>query len=66
MSEPTLPLEPDALKLRPDHDGQIRLSLAISLKRIADVLDGTALGLCVTQTIFNPATPQNRDVRNNY
>jgi hypothetical protein len=42
------------------------LSIAISLKRIADVLDGTTLGLCATETIFNPQTVQNRDVRNNY
>lgn len=28
------------------------ISIAISLKRIADTLDGTAAGICVTQTIF--------------
>lgn len=39
------------------------ISIAVSLKRIADVLDGTALGLLVTETIFNPATVQ---ARNNY
>lgn len=27
-------------------------SIAISLKRIADLLDGTAANLCVTETIF--------------
>lgn len=37
MSAPLL--EPEALKLRPDDDGRIRLSAAISLKRIADALD---------------------------
>jgi hypothetical protein len=36
-------IEPQAVDLRPDHDGQIRLSTAISLKRIADVLDGANL-----------------------
>lgn len=39
------------------------VSIAISLKRIADVLDGTAVGICVTETIFNPQTVQNREVR---
>ena len=34
------PLEPDALAWRPDDDGRIRLSVAISLKRIADALSG--------------------------
>lgn len=28
----------------------IQLSIAISLKRIADTLDGTAAGICVTET----------------
>jgi len=32
-------LEPVAVAARPDHDGQVRLSMAISLKRIADALD---------------------------
>lgn len=27
-------------------------SIAVSLKRIADTLDGTAAGVCVTETIF--------------
>ncbi len=27
-------------------------SIAISLKRIADTMDGTSAGLCVTETIF--------------
>jgi len=43
-----------------------QVSIAISLKRIADVLDGTTLGLNVMETIFNPQTVQNRDVRNRY
>lgn len=30
----------------------IQLSIAISLKRIADVLDGTAAGLCVSETLL--------------
>lgn len=33
-----LPLEPESFG-RPDDDGQIRLSIAISLKRIADALN---------------------------
>ena len=33
-------IEQDAIDARPDHDGQIRLSVAVSLKRIADVLEG--------------------------
>lgn len=36
-------IEPGAVDLRPDHDGQIRLSIAISLKRIADFVDGDSL-----------------------
>lgn len=32
-------IEPGAIEHRPDHDGQIRLSQAISLKRIADSLE---------------------------
>lgn len=31
-------IEPEAIEARPDHDGQIRLSTAISLKRIADAI----------------------------
>lgn len=31
-------LEPQALALRPDDDGRIRLSMAISLMRVADAL----------------------------
>jgi hypothetical protein len=42
------------------------LSIATSLKRIADLFDGTTLGISVSETIFNPSTVQNRDVRNNY
>lgn len=34
---------------------RIQLSIAISLKRIADTMDGTAAGLCVTETIFGRA-----------
>lgn len=45
---------------------EVGLSIAISLKRIADLLDGTTVGICATETIFNPATIQNREVRNSY
>lgn len=31
---------------------RLQLSIAVSLKRIADTLDGTAAGVCVTETIF--------------
>lgn len=44
----------------------VGLSIAISLKRIADILDGTTVGICATETIFNPQTIQNREVRNSY
>lgn len=37
-------LEPEAAKAVPDTDGQIRLSIALSLKRIADSLD--RIGAC--------------------
>lgn len=37
-------IEPRAVDLRLDHDGQIRLSIAISLKRIADVAEAWAQG----------------------
>jgi hypothetical protein len=30
----------------------IYLSVAISLKRIADLLDGTTTGICVTETLL--------------
>lgn len=33
-------------------NAMIGYSIAISLKRIADVLDGTSTGMCVTETIF--------------
>lgn len=36
---------------------RLQLSIAISLKRIADTMDGTAAGLCVTETIFGKANP---------
>lgn len=42
----------------------LTVSIAISLKRIADMLDGTTLGLNCRETIFNPQTVQNREVRN--
>jgi len=29
-------------------------SIAVSLKRIADLLDGTTLGISVSDTLFNP------------
>lgn len=59
----------------PNYDGpivsgaapdEVQTSIALSLKRIADLLDGSALGLCVTETIFNPQTVQNHDVRTNF
>lgn len=31
---------------------RIQLSIAISLKRIADVLDGSAVGLSINETMF--------------
>ncbi len=33
-------IEQQAVDLRPDHDGQVALSTAISLKRIADAMSG--------------------------
>lgn len=36
----------------------IQHSIAISLKRIADVLDGTAAGLCVTETLLGGRRPE--------
>lgn len=42
-------IEPDVHML--DRDGSLA-SIAISLKRIADTLDGTVAGICVTETIF--------------
>jgi hypothetical protein len=38
FTDMTAALEPVAVANRPDHDGMIRLSTAISLKRIADAL----------------------------
>ena len=38
--------------------------IADNLQRIADLLDGTTLGINVNSTIFNPQTPQNRYVKN--
>lgn len=35
-------IEPAAVAARPDHDGQVRLSMAISLMRIADAMTGGA------------------------
>ena len=55
-------LEPDTFgETETDH---AIVSIAISLKRIADLLDGTAMSMDVTDTSFNPRTVQNRDVRN--
>lgn len=31
------------------------MSIAVSLKRIADTLDGTAAGICVTETLLGGA-----------
>lgn len=44
-------LEPQALPMG-NYEVGATLSIAISLKRIADVLDGTAAGLCVTETLL--------------
>lgn len=58
MSEPTdfdkllASLEPAATKGESEWSNVAHLSIAISLKRIADTLDGTASGICVSQTIF--------------
>lgn len=55
------PYEPDAqaalnevgLTATPEDVSAIMLcSIAVSLKRIADTLDGTTAGVCVTDTIF--------------
>jgi hypothetical protein len=43
FSEMTEALEAAAVNSRPDHDGMIRLSTAISLKRIADALHHIAM-----------------------
>jgi hypothetical protein len=51
-------LEPEAETAVDPHHAALA-SIAVSLKQIADVLDGTAVGLCVTETIFG----RNRDVR---
>ena len=53
MSEPSLL----AGKLEPEMSGfgyesAALYSIAISLKRIADVLDGTSAGICVTETLL--------------
>ncbi len=60
MIHPVDALEQDALgdtSLLPtpleDFDLRVQMSIAISLKRIADLLDGSTLGICVTETIFN-------------
>lgn len=52
-------LEPAALcdtamlpLLMDDPAVRMQMSIALSLKRIADTLDGTAAGICVTQAIF--------------
>lgn len=44
-------LEPEAKHETSRHDAAL-LSIAVSLKRIADTMDGTASGVCVTNTIF--------------
>lgn len=45
-------LEPEADMAMQSAESCSLRSIAISLKRIADTLDGTAAGICVTQTIF--------------
>ena len=61
MTHPIDQIEPGALVdsalLFPIEGGMVdayrlQLSIAISLKRIADTLDGSAAGVCVTETIF--------------
>lgn len=42
-------LEPETAPMR---DDAALYSIAISLKRIADTLGGTAAGLCVTETLL--------------
>lgn len=37
------------------HKERVMLSIAISLKRIADTMDGTASGLCITETLIGGA-----------
>lgn len=47
-------IEPDAAKSLVDHEFAVQLSIAISMRRIADLLDGTTLGINVAEAIFNP------------
>jgi hypothetical protein len=44
-------LEPEARSQRTPEQAALT-SIAVSLKRIADTLDGTTAGICVSQTIF--------------
>jgi hypothetical protein len=44
-------LEPEAKNETGRHDAAL-ISIAVSLKRIADTMDGTASGVCVNDTIF--------------
>lgn len=50
-------IEPQAVDLRLDHDGQIRLSTAISLKRIADHLGGIRNSLAAKAAADAPYRP---------
>lgn len=47
-------LEPEAAKMQPANESDARSlrSIAISLKRIADTLDGSAAGLNINETMF--------------
>lgn len=62
MTQTTTEAEPAGERIEPGNYGAspehgALLSIAISLKRIADVLDGTAAGLCVTETLLGGRRP---------
>lgn len=44
-------IEPGGIDARPDHDGQIRLSMAISAKRQADALERIADAIAPTEGV---------------
>ena len=46
-------IEPSALMLRPNDDGHVQASIAISLKRIADALGGPDAGHALSQNIYH-------------
>lgn len=46
-------LEPDAIGAINIPDRAVQISIAVSLKRLADLFDGTTLGISVSDTVFN-------------